>query len=124
MKRRKFMALLGGAAVTWPLAARTQAMPVMGFLSTRSPDESAGVFAAFQQGLRETGFVERQNLTIALRWAEGRYDRLPALAAELADLRVAVIYSAGGSPAALAAKAATSAIPIVFAAVNDPVGQV
>src|SRR5215210_3669961 len=122
MKRRKFMALLGGAAVTWPLAARTQAMPVMGFLSTRSPDESAGVFAAFQQGLRETGFVERQNLTIALRWAEGRYDRLPALAVELADLRVAVIYSAGGSPAALAAKAATSAIPIVFAAVNDPVG--
>jgi len=123
MKRREFMALLGGAAVTWPLPARAQQpMPVMGFLSTRSPDESAGVFAAFQQGLRETGFVERQNLTLALRWAEGRYDRLPALAAELADLRVAVIYSAGGSPAALAAKAATSAIPIVFAAVNDPVG--
>jgi putative ABC transport system substrate-binding protein len=123
MKRREFMGLLGGAALTWPLPARTQQpMPLMGFLSTRSRDESAGVFAAFQQGLRETGFVEGENLAISFRWAEGRYDRLPALAAELAGLRVAVLYAAGGSPAALAAKAATSAIPIVFSAVNDPIG--
>src|SRR3954471_16247496 len=122
MKRREFMGLLGGAAA-WPVGARgQQPMPLMGFLSTRSRDESAGVFAAFQQGLRETGFVEGENLAISFRWAEGRYDRLPALAAELAGLRVAVLYAAGGSPAALAAKAATSAIPIVFLAVNDPVG--
>jgi putative ABC transport system substrate-binding protein len=123
MKRREFMGLLGGAALTWPLRARAQQpMPLMGFLSTRSRDESAGVFAAFQQGLRETGFVEGENLAISFRWAEGRYDRLPALAAELVALRVAVLYAAGGSPAALAAKTATSAIPIVFSAVNDPVG--
>jgi putative ABC transport system substrate-binding protein len=123
MKRRAFMTLLGGAAVIWPVAAHTQhPMPLIGFLSTRSRGESAGVLAAFQQGLREVGFVEGQNLAIAFRWAEGHYDRLPALAAELAGLRVAVLYSAGGSPAALAAKAATSVIPIVFSAVNDPVG--
>jgi putative ABC transport system substrate-binding protein len=123
MKRREFMGLLGGAALTWPLPARAQQpMPLMGFISTRSRDESAGVFAAFQQGLRETGFVEGENLAISFRWAEGRYDRLPALAAELVALRVAVLYAAGGSPAALAAKTATSAIPIVFSAVNDPVG--
>jgi putative tryptophan/tyrosine transport system substrate-binding protein len=99
----------------------SQAMPLIGFLSSRSPAESAGVVAAFQQGLREAGFIEGQNLAIAFRWAEGRYDRLPALAAELVALRVAVLFSAGGPPAALAAKAATSTIPIVFSAVNDPV---
>jgi putative ABC transport system substrate-binding protein len=98
-------------------------MPLLGFLSSRSPDESAGVVEAFRQGLRETGFVEGQNLTIAFRWAEGRYDRLPALAAELVALPVAIIYSAGGPPAALAAKVATSVIPIVFAAHNDPVAM-
>jgi putative tryptophan/tyrosine transport system substrate-binding protein len=123
LRRREFITLVGGAAAAWPLAARSQqASSSIGFLSSRSPGESAGVVAAFREGLRQTGFIEGQNLTIAFRWAEGRYDRLPALAAELADLRVAVIYSAGGSPAALAAKAATSAIPIVFAAVNDPIG--
>jgi putative ABC transport system substrate-binding protein len=123
MKRREFMTLLGGAAVTWPLPAHTQqAMPLIGFLSSRSPDESATVVAAFRQGLRETGFVEGQNLAIAFRWAEGNYDRLPGLAAELVRLPVNVLYSAGGPPAALAAKAATTSIPIVFSAANDPVG--
>jgi putative ABC transport system substrate-binding protein len=90
--------LLGGAAVAWPLAARPQqgAMPVIGFLSSRSPGESAGLVLAFRQGLQEAGFVEGQNASIAFRWAEGHYDRLPALAAELVELRVAVLFTAGG----------------------------
>jgi ABC-type uncharacterized transport system substrate-binding protein len=122
MRRREFITLLGGAAA-WPLTAHAQqtAMPVIGFLSSRSPGESSGVVTAFQQGLREVGFVEGQNLAIAFRWAEGRYDRLPALAAELVGLRVAVLFAAGGAPSALAAKAATSTIPIVFSAANTPV---
>src|SRR5215831_6262657 len=122
IERRKFLATLGGAAaVAWPLAARAQqaAMPVIGFLSSRSPSESTGVVAAFRQGLGEMGFVEGRHLAIAFRWAEGHYDRLPALAAELVDLRVAVLFTAGGPPAAFAAKAATSTIPIVFYAVGD-----
>jgi putative tryptophan/tyrosine transport system substrate-binding protein len=123
VKRRAFITLLGGAAAVWPLAARGQqpAMPVVGFLSSRSPGESSGVVTAFQQGLREAGFVEGQNLAIAFRWAEGRYDRLASLAAELVGLRVAVLFAAGGAPSALAAKAATSTIPIVFSAANTPV---
>ena len=121
MRRRDFITLLG-AAVVWPPAARAQqAMPTIGFLSSRSPGESAGVVAAFRKGLGETGFVEGQNLAIAFRWAEGRYDRLPALAAELAGLRVALLFAAGGPPSALAAKATTSTIPIVFSAASDPV---
>lgn len=122
MQRRKFITFLGGAAAAYSVAARAQqGMPLIGFVSSRSPSESAEVVAAFRQGLRETGFIEGQNLGIAFRWAEGHYDRLPALAAELVNLRVAVLYSAGGPPAALAAKAATSNIPIVFSAANDPV---
>jgi ABC-type uncharacterized transport system substrate-binding protein len=123
LKRREFITLFGATAVTWPLAARAQqrAMSMIGFLSSRSPGESAGVVAAFRQGLGEAGFVEGQNLAIAFRWAEGHYDRLPALAAELVDLRVVALFAAGGPPSALAAKAATSTVPVVFSAVNDPV---
>jgi putative ABC transport system substrate-binding protein len=121
MKRREFIAGVGATA--WPFVARAQqrAMPVVGFLSSRTSGESTGLVAAFHQGLREAGFVEGQNVSIAFRWAEGRYDRLPVLAANLVDLRVAVIFAAGGQPSALAAKAATSAIPVVFSAVNNPV---
>jgi putative tryptophan/tyrosine transport system substrate-binding protein len=124
LRRRDFIALLGSGIVdTLPMIARAQqtSMPVIGFLSSRSPGESANVLAAFREGLRETGFVEGQNAVIAFRWAEGRYDRLPALAAELVALRVAAIFAAGGPPAALAAKAATSTIPVVFSSVTDPV---
>lgn len=103
------------------MAARAQqAMPVIGFLSSRSPGESAGVVAGFRQGLGEAGFVEGQNAIVAFRWAEGHYDRLPALAAELVNLRVAVLFTGGGPPSAFAAKAATSTIPIVFSAAIDP----
>ena len=122
MRRREFITLLGGTAAAWPFAAHAQqsAMPVIGFLSSRSPGESAGVVAAFRQGLGEGGFVEGQNALVAFRWAEGHYDRLPALVAELVNLRVAVLFTAGGPPAAFAAKAATQAIPIVFSAALDP----
>jgi putative tryptophan/tyrosine transport system substrate-binding protein len=121
MRRREFVCIIGGAAA-WPLAARAQqpAMPVIGFLSSRSPGESAGVVAAFRQGLREAGFIEGQNTLVAFRWAEGHYERLPALAAELVGLQVTVLFTAGGPPAAFAAKAATQTIPIVFSAAIDP----
>jgi putative ABC transport system substrate-binding protein len=123
MRRREFITLLGGAAAAWPFTARAQqsALPVVGFLSSRSPGESSEVVAAFRRGLRDSGFIEGQNLLIAFRWADGRYDRLPALAAELVQLRVAAMFAAGGPPAAFAAKAATQATPVVFSAVNDPV---
>jgi putative ABC transport system substrate-binding protein len=124
MKRREFIAGLGGA-VAWPGlvgAQPQQTMPVIGFLSSRSPSESASVVAAFRLGLRETGFTEGKNVSIAFRWAEGRYDQLPALAAELVALRASLLFSAGGAPPALAAKAATSTIPVVFSAVSEPVG--
>jgi putative ABC transport system substrate-binding protein len=121
--RRELIAGLGGTAA-WPKAALAQQqknMPVIGFLSSRSPGESAGVVVAFREGLRETGFIEGRNLAIAFRWAEGDYERLPALAAQLVGLPVALLFSAGGSPSAFAAKAATSTIPIVFSAVSEPV---
>src|SRR5262245_48300458 len=122
IQRRDLIAALGSAAA-WPLAAGAQqaAMPMIGFLSSRSPGESAGLVAAFRQGLGASGFVEGQNLVIAFRWAEGHYDRLPVLAAELVQLHVAALFAAGGPPSALAAKAATSTIPVVFSAVSEPV---
>jgi putative ABC transport system substrate-binding protein len=122
-RRHELMLLLGGMmTAARVLRAQQKAMPVIGFLSGRTRGDAATVVAAFRQGLAETGYVEGQNLAIEYRWAEGRYDQLPALAADLIGRKVDVIVASGGPPSALAAKNATSTIPIVFTAVGDPVG--
>jgi putative tryptophan/tyrosine transport system substrate-binding protein len=123
LRRRQFLTLLGGAAAAWPLASRAQqqAIPVIGFMSSRSPEESAHLLESFRRGLREGGFAENENVVIEFRWANGDYGRLPALAAELVNRRVNVLTAVGGDPSALAAKGATSEIPIVFGVGGDPV---
>jgi putative ABC transport system substrate-binding protein len=122
MRRREFLGLIGGAAAEWAnVACAEQAPTAIGYLSARSPDESKHLLAAFREGLKSEGYVEGQNIELRYRWAEGHYDRLPAMAAELVRDNVAMLIATGGEPSALAAKAATSTIPIVFTVGGDPV---
>jgi putative ABC transport system substrate-binding protein len=123
MKRREFISLVGGAAAAWPLGARAQqpAMPIVGLVGPRSPEESTRLGAAFRKALNETGYIEAQNVMVEYHWLEGRYDRLPALMADLVRRRVAVIATPAFTAAAPVAKAATTTIPIVFGVAEDPV---
>jgi ABC-type uncharacterized transport system substrate-binding protein len=123
MRRREFIKLLSNTVVAWPLTARAQrpAMPVIGFLSSVSPQPFANYVAGFRAGLKEGGYIDGQNVTIEFRWAEGHYDRLPEMAADLVRHKVAVLVSTGGEPSVLAAKAATTTIPIVFPSGVDPI---
>ena len=122
LKRRAFVTLLGGVAVAWPFAARAQqrGSPVVGFMSARGPEDSGYLVDAFRAGLAEGGFIEGQNVKVEFRWAEGDYGRLPGLAADLVSRKVNVITASGGLPTVLAAKGATTTIPIVFVG-SDPV---
>ena len=123
MRRREFIALLGSGVAGWPRAPRAEqpAVPVIGFLSTALADPSAHLVAGFRRGLQDAGLVEGRDATVEYRWAEGQYDRLPQLAADLVRRQVAVIVTVGGEPSAAAAKAATATIPIVFNTGSDPV---
>jgi putative ABC transport system substrate-binding protein len=123
MRRRDFISVIVGAVAAWPLAARGQqrSMPVVGFLNAASPGPLRQQVAAFLGGLKESGYVEGQNVAVEYRWAEGQYDKLPALVADLVRRQVTVIASGGGASAVLAAKAATTTIPIVFSAGGDPI---
>jgi putative ABC transport system substrate-binding protein len=121
MTRREFITLLGSAAASWPLATRAQQKPTIGFLNSGSANAYPDRITAFHQGLRQLGYVEGENVTVDYRWALGEYEQLPAFAAELVERRVSILIATGGEPAALAAKSATSAIPIVFAIGGHPI---
>jgi putative ABC transport system substrate-binding protein len=123
LKRREFITLLGGGAASWPLAARAQqpAVPIVGLVSPRSPEDSSSLGAAFRKALNEAGYIEGQNLMVEYHWLEGQFNRLPALMADLVRRRVAVIATPAFTAAAPAAKAATTTIPIVFGVAEDPV---
>ena len=125
LRRREFISLVGGAAATWPVAvfAQQRPTPVIGFLNSLSREWWLPYLAAFHQGLKEAGYVDGQNVTIEYRWADGHYDRLPMLAADLVRRHVDLIVATGGNPSALAAKAATTTTPIVFIAAGDPVKE-